>query len=128
MPLCHHKQTVVPPMSVITGYEMKTTFWTDFNIADVFASAQNSFEPLEDTLKRAFDEWKDDKIYATELVMVLNWKSWEHCKDNAQGIPIADEIGSWYANKYYEIKDKLIEYWSSKKLDDYIDYFVRTTD
>lgn len=123
MPKCVHKQTSVPPQAIEFEYEMKTTFWIDFNIADVFASAQNSFEPLEDTLKRAFDEWKDDKVYATELVMVLNWKSWEH----ANGI-IADEIGSWYANKYYEIKDKLIEYWSSKKLDDYIDYFVQTTD
>lgn len=124
MPLCHHKQTQVPPMSLMIGYEMKTTFWTDFNIADVFASAQDSFEPLEDTLKRAYDEWKDDKVYATELVLVLNWKSWEH----ADGV-IADKIGSWYADKYYEIKDKLIEYWSQDKTrKEWIDYLYRTID
>lgn len=123
MPKCIHKQTQVPPQAIEFGYKMQTTFWTDFNIADVFASAQNSFEPLEDTLKRAYDEWKDDKVYATELVMVLNWKSWEH----ANGI-IADEIGSWYAEKYYEIKDKLLDYWGKdKSREDWIDYFYDTT-
>lgn len=125
MPKCVHKQTQVPPMSVMIGYEMKTTFWTDFNIADIFASAQDSFEPLEDTLKRAYDEWKDDKVYATELVMVLNWKSWEHVHDDI----FADEIGRWYAEKYYEIKDKLIEYWSQDKTrKEWLDYLVRTID
>ena len=125
MPKCVHKQTQVPPMSVMIGYEMKTTFWTDFNIADVFASAQDSLEPLEDTLKRAFNEWKDDKVYATELVMVLNWKSWEHVHDDI----FADEIGSWYADKYYEIRDKLVEYWSQDKTrKEWIDYLYKTID
>ena len=124
MTLCKHNQTAVPPMATMIGYEMKTTFWLDFNIADVFATAQNSFEPLEDTLKRAYDEWKDDMVYATELVLVLNWKSWEH----ADGV-IADEIGSWYAQKYYEIKDKLIEYWSAdKSRDEWLTYLYQTID
>lgn len=123
MPLCHHKQTVVPPMSLMTGYEMKTTFWTDFNIADRFG-----LDAIKDTYNRAFNEWKDDKVYATELVMVLNWKSWEHSYEK-NGIPVADEIGSWYAEKYYEAKDKLIEYWSKdKSREDWIGYLVRTID
>lgn len=53
--------------------EWKTTFWIDFSIADKFGE-----EAVEDTFKRAFSEWKDDYIYLTELVIVTNWKLWEH--------------------------------------------------
>lgn len=119
MALCHHKQTAVPPMSLMTGYEMKTTFWMDFNIADRFG-----LDAIEDTYKRALNEWKDDKVYATELVMVLNWKSWEH----ADGI-LADEIGSWYAQKFYECRDYLLDYWGkNKERKDWISYLLNTID
>ena len=57
----------------INGYETKTTFWDDFTIADAFG-----VKAIKDTYKRAFDEWKEDYIYLTELVMVLNWKCWQH--------------------------------------------------
>lgn len=123
MGLCKHKQTVVPPMSLITGYEMKTSFWQDFNIADRFG-----LDAIKDTYQRAKDEWKDDKIYATELVLVLNWKSWEHC-DDSKGVPIADEIGSWYANAFYEFKDFILDYWGQDKTrKDWITYLLRTID
>ena len=51
------------------NYEFKTTFWQDFTIADKFGS-----NAIKDTFKRAFKEWKDNYIYLTELVLVLNWK------------------------------------------------------
>ena len=120
MPLCYHKQTDVPPVSLMTGYEMKTTFWTDFNIADRFG-----LDAVKDTYKRAFDEWRNDRVYATELVMVLNWKSWEHSYTNEQGIPIADEIGSWYAEKYYELRDWCLDNWTNE---DDKTYLLQTID
>ena len=59
-------------------YQFKTTFWTDFSIADVFGVSA-----IKDTFNRAFEEWRDNYIYITELVLVLNWKLWEHYdKDN----------------------------------------------
>ena len=114
MALCHHKQTIVPPMSLMTGYEMKTTFWTDFNIADRFG-----LDAIKDTYNRAFNEWKNNKVYATELVMVLNWKSWEH-SGTKNGIPIADEIGSWYADKFYELRDWLLDNWKDEEWKSYL--------
>lgn len=57
----------------MNGYEFKTTFWADFSIADVFGEAA-----IKDTFDRAFEEWKDDYVYLTELVIVTNWKLWEH--------------------------------------------------
>lgn len=61
----------------ITGYKPKTTFYEDFSIADRFG-----IPAVKDTYKRAFRDWKNNHIYLTELVMVLNWKIWEHCETN----------------------------------------------
>lgn len=61
----------------LNGYETITTFWQDFSIADRFGIAA-----IRDTYKRAFAEWKDNYKYLTELVMVLNWKIWQHYETN----------------------------------------------
>lgn len=50
-----------------------TTFWMDFSIADRFGVSA-----VKDTFKRAFDAWKDDYRYLTDLVIVLNHKIWQH--------------------------------------------------
>lgn len=55
------------------GYEMETTFWNDFTIADAFG-----LKAIKDTFNRAFREWKNDRVYMTELVVVLNHKIWHH--------------------------------------------------
>ena len=58
-----------------TGYKPRTTFWQDFSIADAFGG-----DAVTDTFHRAFNEWKDNCVYITELVMVLNHKiaQWFH--------------------------------------------------
>lgn len=50
-----------------------TTFWQDFSIADMFGMAA-----VKDTYKRAFKEWRDNYLYLTDLVAVLNHKLWQH--------------------------------------------------
>lgn len=65
----------IDPMMM--GYEQKTTFWMDFSIADKFGIAA-----IKDTYKRAFNAWKDNHIYLTELVMVLNHKIWQWYEEN----------------------------------------------
>jgi hypothetical protein len=61
----------------VNGYETKTTFWSDFTIADAFG-----IDAIKDTFNRAFKEWKSNYIYLTELVMVLNWKIWQWYEKN----------------------------------------------
>ena len=58
---------------IVNGYQTQTTFWQDFQIAEQFGEAA-----IRDTFNRAFNEWKSNHIYLTELVMVLNWKLWVH--------------------------------------------------
>jgi hypothetical protein len=51
--------------------DFESTFRDDFSIADRFGK-----NGILDTYKRAFNEWKNDKVFITELSMVLNWKCW----------------------------------------------------
>ena len=58
----------------ITGYKPKTTFYTDFSIADRFG-----VKAVMDTYKRGLKTAKALGVeYLTEFVMVLNWKAFEH--------------------------------------------------
>ena len=63
----------------VHGYETITTFWEDFSIADAFGESA-----IRDTYNRAFNEWKQNYKYLTELVMVLNWKIWQYHGKNEQ--------------------------------------------
>lgn len=96
----------------INGYETMTTFWQDFSIADKFGVAA-----IKDTYKRAFNEWKNNYKYLTELVMVLNWKIWQHYKNN-------ESIARVY-NKLWEEADL---YAQENLHGEEAEYFFRTTD
>ena len=74
----------------ITGYKPFTSFWNGFSIADLYG-----VEAVKDTYKRAFAEWKSDYKYLTELVMVLNWKTWQHNDKRP-------DLAEVYENLYYK--------------------------
>ena len=94
------------------GYTQKTTFFTDFSIADNFG-----ITAIKDTFKRAFEGWKDDVVYLTELVMVLNWKIWEHYETNEA-----------YAEVYNDLWEKADAYACENLKGEDLAYFYRTTD
>ena len=96
----------------VYGYTTMTTFWQDFSIADAFGVAA-----IKDTYKRAFKEWKEDYKYLTELVMVLNWKIWQHHGKNDR-----------YAELYNELWDEANQYASDNLKGEELSYFFRITD
>lgn len=62
------------------GYDLITTFWEDFSIADKYGVAG-----VKDTYKRAFSEWEDDyfpfssaSIVAYEYKLLYHEKFFEH--------------------------------------------------
>ena len=59
-------------METPNGYKFVSTFPSDFTIADKFGESA-----IRDTFNRAFNEWKSNYVYLTELVISLNWKIWE---------------------------------------------------
>lgn len=95
------------------AYEMKTTFWSDFTIADAFGD-----KAIKDTFKRAFDEWKTDTVYVTELAIVVNWKCW-HWYD--KGNMTRSKL---YADYYYKVREWCLDH---LKGDD-LKYYLDTTD
>ena len=49
------------------NYKIITSFGSDFDIADAFGA-----DAIQDTFNRAFNEWKFEYKYLTELVLILN--------------------------------------------------------
>ena len=95
----------------MTGYKPKTTYYTDFSIADLCGT-----KAIKDTYDRAL-LWKDDYEYLTELVMVLNWKIWEHYEKNEE-----------YARLYNDLWEELDQYATEHLKGEELAYFYRTTD
>lgn len=94
------------------GYKLKTTFWDDFTIADSFGE-----DAIKDTFKRAFNEWKNNVEYVTELAMVMSWKSCSYFRKN-------DELMVLYSNLYHEVDE-----WCMNNLNNSdLIYYINTTD
>ena len=111
----------------LTGYKPKTTFYTDFSIAEAYG-----LDAIRDTYERAFNEWKTNTEYVTELVMVLNWKSFVHHDMALLAEQEGDELTAdshtglleLYCNLYEEA-----DAWCMDNLkDDDLAYYIRTTD
>lgn len=99
------------------GYEPKTTFWEDFSIAERFGK-----DAIVDTAKRAFDEWKNNIEFLTELIMVINHKSWYWSKD------WNDEYMTLYTQLYYEYDNKAYEHINKNLSPEDLTYYWRTLD
>jgi hypothetical protein len=96
----------------ITGYKPITTFYSDFSIAEKFGK-----EVIKETYSKAFEEWNQDYKYITELVMVLNWKIFEHYENN-------DELARLYNDMWEELDNWCLENLKGSELS----YFIKVTD
>lgn len=94
------------------GYKCKTTFWSDFSIADLFG-----IENVKETFKIAFEEWKTNYEFLTELVIVLNHKISFHYKRN-------NELSKTYDELWRQADNYALENLKGKELE----YFLETTD
>ena len=99
-------------MTLPNGYTMTTTFFEDFSIADAFG-----ISAIKDTYKRAFNSWKDDAVYLTELVIALNLKIWQWYEKNEQ-----------VARVYNDLWEKADEYACENLKGEDLAFFYRTTD
>lgn len=96
----------------MTSERVETTFWSDFSIADIFGT-----DAIRDTFNRAFEEWKGDYRYLTELVMVLNHKIWQWYEKNET-----------IARVYNELYGKADNYAIDNLEGDELRFFLNVTD
>ena len=85
-----------------------TTFHLDFRIAEAFG-----IEAVKDTYNRAFAEWKNNYLYLTEFVIVLNHRCWMHYENNNI------ELSKLYADLYYKTHDWACEHLKGKEFEHY---------
>ena len=102
------------PIFEMIGYEPKTTFWSDFSIADMFG-----VEGVKDTYNRAKDEWQDNIEYMAEFAMVLNHKSWQHNENN-------QVLCGLYSDLWIEIDNFIYEHF--KDNEEALSYYQTVTD
>lgn len=94
------------------NYELLTTFWDDFSIADRF-----EVSAVRDTFNRAFAEWKEDYQYLTELILVLNHKIWQHYEKRP-------ELVALYQSFWEQADRYAVEHLQGDELS----YYYRVTD
>ena len=106
-------QRQMKPFLEMSGYQPKTTFFMDFNIADHFGE-----DAVRNTYKTAFKHWKDNIEYLTELVLVLNWRLW-----------LWHDAGNDTMAKLYDSLWREADQWCMDNLKgDDLSYYLRTTD
>lgn len=100
-------------IQALTGYQPRTTLYMDFSIADQFGILA-----VKDTYKNAMNEaaWAGYK-FLTELVMVLNWKIFEHYEHN-----------EYLARCYTELYEKTHQHALATLTGDKLEYYLQTTD
>lgn len=105
-------QATIQPFLEMSGYQPKTTFWSDFSIADAFGQSA-----VKDTYNRAFNDWKNNAEYITELTLILNWKIW-YWKDKNEALA-----------RLYDQLWQECDAWCMENLkDEDLQYYLRTTD
>lgn len=96
----------------LLDYECQTTFWQDFTIADKFG-----LKAVKSTYEKARQEWQDDRIYGTELSVVLNHKCWYYYERN-------DTLSKLYSDLWAEYHDYVLDNWKGEDLR----YYLQITD
>ena len=95
------------------NFDVQTTFWEDFGIADKFGVAA-----VKDTYKRAMEYAKLDYKYLTELSLVLNHRLWIHY-DNGN-----DLLARVYDNIWRKCHDYACDHLKGEELK----YYYNVTD
>ena len=97
-------------------YEYQTTFMQDFAAIEDLGEIE-----IKELAEKLFQLWKDDIVHLTELVMVINHRSWYWYEVN-------NELCNIYTELYYEYDEKAINYLESKGNEEDLSYFFRTLD
>ena len=96
---------------------MREEFW------HVFDEAEESGEPTVTVIASIlYQRWRDSICDLTDLIMVINHKSWDHYQKGN------DKFQELYTELYYEYYEKALDYLEKNNRDEELTYFIRTLD
>lgn len=101
-------------LSQFTDWRPENLYWQRFSIAEEYGKKE-----VEQVYKEILSEAKDKYKAMTELVMVLNHKSWQHCENTGNS-----ELCNLYAKLFYKAKD----YAENTLKGDELRYLIETID
>lgn len=99
------------------NYEMKTTFFSDFAIANRFGK-----KAVIETYQTSFDSFKDDVVYMMELTFVLNINCWQKYHEGDLA------MSKVYEELYYECYYKCLDNFKGKDIKKYLDFLDQSID
>lgn len=104
-------------------YKRKTTYTSDFSIAE-WCVPSEGMSAIASTLRNALTQWRDNIEFFSEIIIVLNMKSWEHA---ARG---NNEYGRMYSELYLCAKDLYFEWFdeSHPKHEEAMEYYFDYVD
>lgn len=109
---------VFPGWSRYEEEREETTFWEDFSIADIFG-----LDAVKETFDLAFDSWKDNYKYLTELSIVLNHKIWQW-----YGLIGKDKRADPYSKLYDTLWKQVHSFAQENLKGDAADFYFEVTD
>ena len=86
------------------GHERVTTFMQDLSFAEWFDK-----EKVTQTVQKAIELYHDDEEWMAELVLCVNWKSWEHAARNN------NQWGIFYSALYEMVRDLVYDYYEDNE-------------
>ena len=101
-------------LAQFTDWRPTTLYWQRFSIAEKYGK-----EEIRNVYGDIFKEAKKNYKLLTELVMILNHKSWYHCKNLES---------SMFCDLYAELFHTTYQYAADNLQEEELRYFLTTTD
>ena len=106
-----------------SDYKRITTYTSDFSIAEWCVPVEG-MNAIADTLRNALTNWRDNVEWFAEILLVVNFKSWEHA---ARG---NNEYGKMYSELFYMVQALYFDWFdeSNKKHAEAMEYYYDYVD
>jgi hypothetical protein len=101
-------------LSQFTDWRPTTLYWQRFSIGEKYG-----VDEVEEVYNDIFNAAKNDYKLLTELVMILNHKTWQHCEEL---------IDSKFCKTYEDLYYKTRKYALDSLKNDELKYFLDVTD
>lgn len=99
------------------GYTPVTTLWEQFEEEE-----HKGMGEVDELVESSFERYKNDIVCLTELIMIINHKSWYWYKQGN------NKAARFYSELYHEFDERAINYIEANLDDKAMSYYFKTLD